>query len=256
MSKNAQLNHLATTLPADTPLGTALFEHELRGFFQTMSAHAAIQLLPDLNAAQRLDHARIIRAETLQMASLMDDLKTLRDLDADRLPLRLAETNLAEVIQASADAVRAEALERRIALGNRCHRPLWAEVDACWIHHILLNLLRNGIKYNRDGGMLSITASQSPAAQMLCIEIRDTGLGIAPEYLPHLFEAYYRVPDSAGFTEGTGLGLYLTQRLVEAHGGHISVYSELGVGTTFWLTLPVRQPDPARVLAPAVVVCS
>src|SRR5260221_1551751 len=132
MGKNGPLNQITATLPADMPLGTALFAHELRVFFQAISAHAAILQLPGLNEAQRLDHARIIRAETFRMANLMDDLTTLCDLDANRLPLRLAETNLAEVIQASVDAVRAEALARRIALGNRCHSPLRAEVDTRW----------------------------------------------------------------------------------------------------------------------------
>src|SRR5258708_39858991 len=109
MGKNGHLNQMTANPPTDTSLRAALFEHELRGFFQAISAHAAILLLPDLNEAQRLDHARIIRAETLRMAGLMDDLKTLRDLDADPLPLCLADTNLVEVIHASADAVRAEA---------------------------------------------------------------------------------------------------------------------------------------------------
>src|SRR5262245_10299068 len=171
MSKHDLVIPMTVNPPA--PLGTALFEHELRGYLQAMAANAALLLRPDLNDAQRRDHVQIIRAETARMAALLDDLKTLGDLDAETLPLLLADTNLAEVIQASADAVRAEALERRIALRNRCRKPLWAQVDARWIHQVLVNLLRNGIKYNRVGGMLCITASTSRAARALCIEIRD-----------------------------------------------------------------------------------
>ncbi len=250
MNTNCQLIPMIAWSPADAPLGPALFEHELRGYFQAISANAALLLLPNLPEAQRLDQARIIQAETLRMSTLLDDLKTLGELDTDRLPLHLADTNLAEVIQASADAVRAEALERHIALGNRCRRPLRAEVDARWMHYVLVNLLRNGIKYNREGGMLSITASQPSAASAIGIEIRDSGPGIAPEHLLHLFDAYYRVPDTAGFTQGSGLGLYITRRLVEAHHGRIAVHSEPGLGTTFQLTLPFRQPDSSRARIP------
>jgi signal transduction histidine kinase len=107
------------------------------------------------------------------------------------------------------------------------------------IKQVLLNLLTNAVKYNKEGGDIFITAQCVEEAT--CVAVRDSGKGIPPEAMPHMFEKFYRVPDSEGMAQGTGLGLPIAKRIVEVHGGKMTVESEVNVGTTFRFTLPLSH---------------
>jgi two-component system, OmpR family, phosphate regulon sensor histidine kinase PhoR len=104
-----------------------------------------------------------------------------------------------------------------------------------------LNLLTNAIKYNREGGKIHIHAKATQAGEqpMVQVAVQDTGYGISKEHQKHMFEKFYRVSDTAGFTQGTGLGLAIAKHIIEAHGGAIHLESEQGVGSTFSITIPV-----------------
>jgi signal transduction histidine kinase len=102
---------------------------------------------------------------------------------------------------------------------------------------VLINLVSNAVKYNRRGGKIRIAAYWENEA--ITVTVSDTGGGIAPEHLKSLFEKFYRVPGSEHKATGSGLGLYICKRIVEAHNGNIRVHSKLGEGTTFMITLPV-----------------
>src|SRR5690606_20538507 len=108
--------------------------------------------------------------------------------------------------------------------------------DADRLKQVLLNLVSNAIKYNREGG--TITVRLECLNGELCLSVRDTGDGIAPEHLARLFHRFYRVPGSETKSEGSGLGLSIAQRIVEAHGGRITVTSTVGQGTTFFCWFP------------------
>jgi signal transduction histidine kinase len=111
------------------------------------------------------------------------------------------------------------------------------------IRQILLNLLSNAVKFTPEGGQIGITAM--PADGAVEISVSDTGIGIAPEDQEAIFEEFRQVGShSAGKREGTGLGLALARKFVELHGGKIRVNSQVGKGSTFTFTLPVR-PWPA-----------
>jgi signal transduction histidine kinase len=105
------------------------------------------------------------------------------------------------------------------------------------IKQVLLNLLTNAIKYNRDGGSIYVTGEV--LERRLRVAVRDTGKGIPPESLPRIFEKFYRVPDSEGWSQGTGLGLAIAKRIVESHGGKMTVESIVNSGTTFSFSLPL-----------------
>jgi signal transduction histidine kinase len=109
--------------------------------------------------------------------------------------------------------------------------------DANRLKQVFVNLTNNAIKYSDDNGQVSIELKTLNGE--VAIEVADTGPGILPENLSHLFERFYRVPDAEGFTEGTGLGLTIAQRIVEEHGGRIEVESEIGKGSLFRCYLPV-----------------
>jgi signal transduction histidine kinase len=95
--------------------------------------------------------------------------------------------------------------------------------------------MANALRYTPRGGEIKVTGGVNQAEQQVRLDVRDTGAGIAPEALPHLFDRFYKSPDSPG----SGLGLAIAKNLIEAHGGQISVQSELGKGTTFRLVLPL-----------------
>ena len=111
--------------------------------------------------------------------------------------------------------------------------------DSKRLKQVLLNLTSNAVKYNQDGGRVEVKIAVGPEA--LSVSVSDTGPGIAPEDLPNIFQRFYRVAGTEDHVKGTGLGLCVAKRIVEMHGGEITVESELGVGTTFTFTLPVAQ---------------
>jgi two-component system, NtrC family, sensor histidine kinase HydH len=113
--------------------------------------------------------------------------------------------------------------------------PLMADGER--LTQALLNLYLNAIQAMQSGGVLSISATRDPAAELLAVRIADTGQGMAPEILADIFNPYFTTKPS-----GTGLGLAIVHRIVEAHGGGIKVESLPGTGTTFTLLLPLAQP--------------
>jgi signal transduction histidine kinase len=122
------------------------------------------------------------------------------------------------------------------------------EADERKVKQILFNLLTNAVKFTPAGGQVTLAASV--VDDQIEISVRDTGVGITAEDQERIFEEFYQV-GRAKTQEGTGLGLALTRRLVELHHGRLSVESELGVGSTFTVMLPLRQPGAAGEIAPA-----
>ncbi|MCS7011124.1 MAG: HAMP domain-containing histidine kinase, partial [Anaerolineales bacterium] len=110
------------------------------------------------------------------------------------------------------------------------------EADRDKFKQVLLNLISNAIKYNHVGGKVMISAEFD--AEHWYLSVSDTGIGIPPEALPHLFQKFYRVPGSEGKAVGAGLGLSICKTIVAGHGGTISVASKPGVGTTFTIHMP------------------
>jgi len=116
--------------------------------------------------------------------------------------------------------------------------------DLDYLSRLFLNLLDNAIKYTPMGGKVTVQSENKGAE--VCVAVSDTGAGIPPESLPHLFERFYRVEtDRSRSTGGAGLGLAIAWEIARAHGGTLSVQSKLGLGTTFTVHLPV-QPLAAR----------
>ncbi len=113
------------------------------------------------------------------------------------------------------------------------------------LKQVILNLLTNAIKYNRNNGHIYVKteAATHNDAPFVRLMVQDTGFGISPENVKNLFQKFFRVADTAGYTQGTGLGLNITKHIVEAHGGHIWVESEQGVGSTFFVLLPLEEEE-------------
>ncbi len=126
-------------------------------------------------------------------------------------------------------------------------QPIEAEVDEVRFSQVLLNLLSNARKYSAKSSPITISLQQSGYETMLAI--RDMGVGIPPESLPHIFEQFYRVPGvepQNGERAGLGLGLYISRKIVERHGGRLEVQSIPGTGSTFTIVLPLYV-DPEQL---------
>jgi len=179
--------------------------------------------------------------EVNRMAELVDALLTLARADEGRAPLHLEPVELKEVLS--------EVSETAGILGEQAHvvvsvavpdGSITIAVDPSRIRQLLMNLLTNAIKYTPQGGAVAIDWEQADGN--LVLNVRDTGVGIAPGDLPHIFDRFYRADQArrrSGGRPGVGLGLAISKWIVEAHGGTIAVQSRPGRGTTFTVTLPL-----------------
>ena len=177
--------------------------------------------------------------ETMLLNRMVDDLQELSLADAGQLRLERQPTDLAEVVHKSVIALQPQALAKGLKL--KAELPLGlplANADPERIAQVIRNLLSNAITYTPAGGEITISAKVQDA--QVAVSVRDTGIGIAPEDLPLIFERFYRADRSrARATGGAGLGLAIAKQLVEAHGGQITAESRLGAGSTFTFTLPI-----------------
>ena len=233
--------------------------HELRTPLASLAATSAILLRHELPSDRRNDLIRTIQQETARLTDMTSDFLDLSRLESGRAHFSRESFPMPELAQECVAIVLPQAQER----GIRCQlelptgRPSCPPVsgDRAKVKQVLLNLLTNAIKYNREGGSITVRGEcrrKRTAARRPCFEVTvaDTGRGIAPENLRHIFGKFYRVPDAEGWTQGTGLGLAIAKKIVEAHDGEIDVQSEVGVGTTFRFTLPFDVGDSEPAPAP------
>lgn len=209
--------------------------HELRTPVTAIQGH--VELLQRIGN----DPASLaaIESETKRMARLVGDLLLLAQADVGRLPLNISDVELDTLLLAVYN--QAKVLNQKnlqITLGNL--EPIIIKADSDRLKQLLLNLVTNALKYTAEEGKLIL--SLGIRDEWAEISIADTGTGIPPSDLPHIFNRFYRVDKSrtreAG---GTGLGLAIAKWIAEAHHGELSVNSEVGVGTTFILQLPLHS---------------
>lgn len=218
--------------------------HELRTPLSAINATTHILQRTDLNPDQHTKMVDTISQETRRLTRMTTDFLDLARMESGRSRLSRNPVDMGEVLQRAIETVSHQAGERHVSLDLKiAPDPLPALTgDAEKLTQVVLNLLTNAIKYNKEHGSVFVTAAHYEPH--IVVMVRDTGLGIAPNNLPHLFEKFYRVADTEGYTTGTGLGLAITKRIVEGHGGTIKVESEQGTGTTFTFVLPLHF-DPS-----------
>jgi two-component system sensor histidine kinase BaeS len=185
------------------------------------------------------DQARLklILDETQVLSRLVDDLRTLALTESGSLVLNRQPTDLAELIQDSAEAFNSRLDGAQAVIKTEAPPDLPpVSVDPERMRQVLLNLIANAVRYTPAGGTIllraeAVATKNGPAVE---IDVQDAGAGIAPEDLPHVFDRFYKTRDSRGM----GLGLSIAKSLVEAHGGTIAAESEFGQGTTIRVILP------------------
>ena len=222
----------------------AEFVHELRTPLASLSTATYLLLRPEMSREQRDQIVNNIHTETLRLNSLASSFLDLARLESGRVQFRKTRFSVADLIYECTDVMTSKAQETsiQIRVDVPSDMPLM-EADRDKIKQVLLNLLSNAIKYNRPNGSVIITGSFN--ANELSITIQDTGLGIPEEFIPHLFEKFYRVREHEGKAAGTGLGLSISKQIVQGHNGRIEVKSKMGVGTSFTVHLPRAYKDHA-----------
>ncbi len=218
--------------------------HELRTPLSVIQGN----LRAILDDVYPLDQAEIasLYDETRILSRLVDDLHELALVEAGQLPLYVQPIAPADVIQTTADnmAVVAEAGEVRLIVDLPNDLPL-VRADPDRLAQVLRNLVTNAVRHTPAGGQITVSARVSPAEPgFVQITVTDTGEGIAPEDLPHVFDRFWRADRSRSrdmVGAGAGLGLTIARQLVEAHGGRIEAASAPGQGSRFTFTLPVAE---------------
>jgi signal transduction histidine kinase len=214
--------------------------HELRSPLSVLQGN----LRAILDDVYPLDKAEISRLydETLLLARLVGDLRELALADAGQLRLNLRLTDISQLIHSTVENLGLVAEAQEVALTAEMPDelpPVQADPDR--LAQVLRNLLINAVRHTPPGG--SVTVAATPRADALEIMVADTGEGIAPEDLPHIFDRFWRADFSRArdnrWAGGSGLGLSVAQSLVAAQGGQIWAESTLGEGTTLRLTLPL-----------------
>jgi signal transduction histidine kinase len=183
------------------------------------------------------EYLRDIHVSGQHLLSLINDILDLAKIEAGRMELAGADFDLPAAIENALTLVRERASRRGIALERVVDPALgMIHADERKVKQVLLNLLSNALKFTPEGGRVDVEAGRAGGAAL--ISVRDTGVGIAPEDHAAVFEEFRQVGKSRG-VEGTGLGLALSRKFIELHGGRIWVESELGRGATFRFTLPL-----------------
>ena len=222
--------------------------HELRtplnailGFAQILSSDRLPSTLE-----QKKEFAGHILKSGRHLLTLINEILDLAKVESGTVSLSLEPVGLDAILQECRDMIAPLASQRGIGMTFPDACPLNVLADRTRLKQILLNLLSNALKYNREHGEVRIACAPQPGGRVR-ISVRDTGMGLDGEQVALLFQPFNRLGQEGGTEEGSGIGLVVTKRLVELMDGHIGVSSEAGVGSTFWIELRAAASVPEPV---------
>lgn len=212
----------------------AMASHELRNPVAAIRGHAQLMRRRGSYSAPAVE---TIMAQADQLGRLIDDLLLASQIQAERLDLRLEEVDAAAEARTAAEHLQAQGQDIRVEADDG---PLPVRADPQRLAQVFANLLTNAIKYSPAGSEVIVRAQRH--GDQAEVAVIDNGIGIPAEALPSVFDRFYRVASNSERAQGLGLGLFITRRIVEAHGGRIAVASEVGRGSMFTISLPLCGP--------------
>ena len=221
----------------------ANMSHELRTPLNAVIGFSELleqEIFGELNTKQR-NYVKNVLVSDRHLLQLVNDILDISKVEAGRMDLAYERTPIGSIVDVVRSVITAVAAKKGIELDVDMPPTLpEVHVDPGRIKQVLYNLIANAIKFTPRGGVVRVSARAD--AKHLTLTVSDTGVGIAAEDLPRLFREFEQLPQPGGVRpEGTGLGLALTRRLVELHGGKVEVASQLGKGSTFSVFLPLRS---------------
>jgi PAS domain S-box-containing protein len=244
--RNEELHHLNAQLESALALAErstrvrdevlAVVAHDLRNPVHTiLGAAGVVEIVPDKEAHDR--HVQMIQRAAHKMERLISDLLDAASIESGTLSVRKAPVDLGAVVSEVVELLESQARERSIKVDSEVDSgiPL-VSGDHDRLIQVVSNLLGNAIKFTPEGGNVRLRVSRMD--DQVVLSIADSGIGINPTNLPHVFERFWRADDSS--TKGVGLGLSIASGIIEALGGKIWAESEVGVGTTMTFSLPVE----------------
>ena len=223
----------------------AMLSHELRNpLAPILNAVHLLRLSKNENQLQQQART-IIERQVTQLTRLVDDLMEVSRITTGRVQLRHDRVVVSGIVERAVETARPLLNQRRHVLTvSLPPQPIWLNADAARLEQVVVNLLTNAAKYTDEGGHVWLTVQHE--GDECVLRLRDTGVGIAPELLPRIFDLFTQAERSLDRSQGgLGIGLALVQRLVEMHLGKVEVYSVLGHGSEFVVRLPlVSIPAP------------
>lgn len=233
----------------------AMLSHELRNpLAPILNAVSMLRLQKDETRLQQQARG-IIERQVTQLTRLVDDLMEVSRITTGRVQLRNDRVVVSGIVERAVESAQPLMDQRRHELTvSLPPEPIWLNADADRLEQVVVNLLTNAAKYTDDGGHIWLTVQQE--GDECVLRVRDTGVGIAPELLPRIFDLFTQAERSLDRSQGgLGIGLALVRRLVDLHGGRVDVVSALGHGSEFVIRLPVEStPAPLPLSAPRVDV--
>jgi len=216
--------------------------HELRTPLGMIKGYVTTLMREDAkwDSETRLEFLEIVDEEADRLRELIDNLLDSSRLETGTLGMTLEPTKLSTIIRDSVSRTQAVYPDMEVEIDIGDDIPV-LQADPTRIAQVMDNLLSNANKY-APGSQIAVASDRRD--NVVEIGVQDGGLGIPPEHVPHLFERFYRVPEQSSNVRGTGLGLYICRKIIEAHSGEIGVESQEGSGTRIFFTLPIEVIEP------------
>lgn len=212
--------------------------HEIAGILTVLGGHAELMARPQGSHLEPLERsAHRILEQTRRLERLVNDLRDISRIEQGTFDIQRNECDIVALGRRVLEEQQTVATRHRLLLESKVE-TLPGKWDYERLAQVLSNLVRNAVNYSPGGREVVVTVGREDGHAQ--VSVSDQGMGIAPEDLGHLFKPYSRLRHTAEL-KGTGLGLYISKAIVEAHGGTIEVRSELGKGTTFTVTLPLDR---------------
>ncbi|MBE0698490.1 MAG: PAS domain S-box protein, partial [Anaerolineaceae bacterium] len=224
----------------------ATVSHDLRSPLTLMRGYATmLQMVGDLNEQQK-GYVRKIVSGVENMSRLVSNLLDLGRIEAG-IGLQIEKVIVREIIEEVLNSLQLQATQKDIRLFQETtgqNKRYEVDADRALLQQAMYNLVENAIKYTPVSGQVKVKLEFRINSNSMLMEVQDTGIGIAPLDLPHLFEKFYRSGRREAYQQrGTGLGLAIVKSIAERHGGRVWVDSQLGKGSVFSLEMPCEQPE-------------
>ncbi len=224
--------------------------HELRTPLTAIQGQLEVALFTAKSKEQLQEAIENALQDVERLSNLVRALLLLSQSESGQVPMNRSPQDLSDLVRDLVEQFQIPAEASNIRLTQVEKGPVFCEVDRTQMERVVTNLLSNAIKYTPVGGWVRAYAEQAGSYARLVVE--DSGVGIPPDHLPHIFDRFYRVPDPNP-EKGLGLGLSFVSAIVKAHGGEIRVNSRLGQGSRFEVTLPAgtakELPEPVTISA-------